>query len=81
MAVLVGISEGKRPVGRHRYRGLHNVKKNLKGMGWNRAWHRSSDWQPEGTAVNIWFHRMRRISRLAEDIYSSGGMCSVELDG
>jgi hypothetical protein len=55
MGVLVGISEGKRPVGRPRHRRLRCVKKYLKGMGRNRAWHRSSDWQPNaGTAVNIW---------------------------
>ena len=55
MPVLVGMSEGKRPVGRPRHRGLHNVKHSLKGMERNRAWHRSSDWRPnEGTAVNIW---------------------------
>jgi hypothetical protein len=54
MAVLVGISDGKRPVGRPRHRGLRNAKKNFKEMGRNRAWHRSKDWQPNaGTAVNI----------------------------
>ena len=55
VAVLVGMSEGKRPVGRPRHRGLRSVKKHLKEMGRSRAWHRSSDWQPNvGTAVNIW---------------------------
>jgi hypothetical protein len=33
--LLVGMSEGKRPLGRRRYRRLNNIKMDLRGeMGW-----------------------------------------------
>jgi hypothetical protein len=52
--ILVGISEGKRPLGRPRRRWVNNIKVDLREMGWDGMGWDGMDWIDLGQNRDQW---------------------------
>jgi len=81
--ILVGKPEGKKPCGRPRCRWEDNIKKDLPEVGWGDTdWTASAQvtdrwWMLVNAVMNFWVPKMRRISRLAEELLAlQEGYCS-----